>query len=136
MPTLTESHVIMVDDNDGDIYIARHCFRKSKLDNPWMSFTNGSDFLQYLRRVKRGEAPMPALVLLDINMPGMSGHEVLEETRADRHFEDLPIFCMLSSSSDPRDEAMARRAGASDFVTKPSSTEEYIAFFDGFAQGQ
>ncbi len=126
----TTHHVVMVDDNDADLYIAERCFKKSRLTNPWLSFTNGPDFLRYLGDVKRGDAPMPALVLLDINMPGMSGFEVLAETRDDPFFTDLPVFCMLTSSSDPRDEQRAKELGASGFVTKPGDPANFVAFFD------
>ena len=128
----TAHHVVMVDDNAGDIYIAEYCFRRSKVSNPWLAFTSGPDFLAYLARVQSSEAPMPALVLLDINMPQMSGLDVLRETRANPFFADLPVFCMLTSSSDPRDEATARELGASGFATKPGTTEEYVALFDSF----
>jgi two-component system response regulator len=127
---VNENEVIMVDDSEGDIFLARECFDFSTVTNPWRSFTNGPAFLAYLESVRQELAPMPALVLLDLNMPGMSGLEVLERTRNDPHFEELPVFCMLTSSSDPRDRARAGALGAIGFVIKPGAFDAYVAFFD------
>jgi CheY-like chemotaxis protein len=123
------NHIVMVDDNEGDTKLARIGCEMANVPNRWLSFSNGPDFLDYLAKVRRGLAPMPALVLLDINLPGMTGLEVLEKTRSDPHFADLPIFCMLTSSSDPRDRAEAKSRGASGFVTKPDDIKDYVSFF-------
>ncbi len=124
--------IVMVDDNDGDLFLAETCFQRSQLRVPWLAFGSGHQFLRHLQLVKQGEQPMPALVLLDLNMPEMSGIEVLEEVRKDDYFERLPVICMLTSSSDPRDRELARRLGARDFFTKPSTTAEYVALFNSF----
>jgi two-component system response regulator len=122
--------VVMVDDNEGDVVLTQRCFEMSRVPNPWMSFSSGPGFLAHLRLVRRGEALMPALVLLDLNMPGMSGFEVLQTTRSDPYFEQLPVFCMLTSSHDPRDKARAERYGASGYFTKTANLDEYVTFFD------
>src|SRR5688572_31518396 len=119
----------MVDDNEADILIARIAFEASGLANPWKSFSDGKTFLAYLELIKDERVPMPALVLLDLNMPSLSGFEVLEKARRDPSYIDLPIFCMLSGSSDPDDEARAVTLGASGFVTKPANIEAYSRFF-------
>jgi CheY-like chemotaxis protein len=129
----SDGPVVMVDDNAGDLFFVERCFSASRLRNPWLAFSRGSDFLAMLERVKRGEAAMPALVLLDLNMPGMTGLEVLQATRADPTFRQLPRFCVLTSSSDPRDGERASKLGVMGHRTKASSVEEYIAFFDALA---
>jgi CheY-like chemotaxis protein len=125
----SESHVVMVDDNPGDVVFARECFVLSGVENPWLSLGGGAELLALLAAVKAGDETMPALVLLDINMPRMSGHEVLERVRDDSFFEQLPIFCMLTSSSDPRDRERAIACGASGFLVKPDNPADYVAFF-------
>lgn len=77
---------------------------------------------------------MPALVLLDINMPRMTGPEVLERVRTIPYFSDLPVFCMLTSSTDPADRARVERLGASGFVVKPNQPDDYVEFFDALAE--
>jgi two-component system response regulator len=125
-----DNHIVMVDDNPGDLFFVRQCLSASKLKNAWMSFNNGPEFLSYLERVKTGVDPMPALVLLDINMPYMTGLEILRTTRTDPAFGQLPVIVVLSSSNDPRDVARASELGATGFRTKASSLEEYVAFFN------
>ncbi|MCB9585377.1 MAG: response regulator [Polyangiaceae bacterium] len=136
MPKLANDNaIVMVDDNDGDLFLAETCYSRSQLRAPWLAFRSGRAFIDHLGQVKLGQEAMPALVLLDINMPEMSGIEVLEQLRQDPFFNDLPIVCMLTSSNDPRDKARASKAGARAFFTKPSTTADYVALFDSFAPG-
>jgi CheY-like chemotaxis protein len=125
-----QNHIIMVDDNAGDRFFVEHCLSLSSIKNPHLTFRNGHDFLAYLEKVKAREQPMPALVLLDLNMPGLNGLEVLSATRSDPYFDKVPIFCVLTSSCDPRDRESAASLGASGFYTKASTLEEYVSFFD------
>ena len=126
----SDGPVVMVDDNAGDLFFVERCFDASKLENAWLPFSRGDAFMEMLAQVKDGLAPMPAIVLLDLNMPGMTGLDVLEAVRADSYFSELPIFCILTSSSDPRDFEKAKRLGVSGYCTKASSMDEYVAFFD------
>lgn len=130
---LEDGPIVIVDDNPGDVLLIATTLRSSSLTNPWKSFDNGPAFLAALADVRVGREPMPALVLLDINMPHMSGLEVLRRVRADPCFVELPAFCMFTSSTDPRDRATAEELGASGFVVKPSDPAGYVAFFNGLA---
>jgi CheY-like chemotaxis protein len=122
--------IVMVDDSETDIFLARRCYRRSKLTNEWLSFDAPQAFLDHLGRVKAGEAPMPALVLLDINMPRLTGFDVLECTKADPYFETLPVFVMLSHSDLVEDRERASALGASGCVTKPNDLAAFTAYFD------
>jgi CheY-like chemotaxis protein len=122
--------VVMVDDNGGDIFFVERCFDASKVDNPFLSFRRGQEFLAMLEQVKTGQKAMPSLVLLDLNMPGMNGLDVLTSVRADPFFNVMPIFCVLTSSRDPRDKERAQALQVSGFFTKAATMEEYISFFD------
>lgn len=126
----TSGPVVMVDDNGGDRFFVERCFSASRIKNPWLSFSKGQDFLAMLAQVKSGEKPMPSLVLLDLNMPGMNGLDVLRLVRADRYFDDVPFFCVLTSSGDPRDRERAHSLGVNGFFVKASDMDQYINFFD------
>ena len=126
--------IVLVDDNPGDELIVRRSYERSKLDNPWIAFRSGPEFLTHLQEVRAGRQPMPGLVLLDINMPEMSGLDVLARVRDDPDFRELPVFCMLTSSTDPRDRQRAEARGASGFVVKPNDPADYVAFFDALAR--
>ena len=121
--------IAMVDDNPADLLLARTCFELSKLTNPWLEFEGGQHLLQHLERAKHGESTLPALVLLDINMPQMNGFQVLERVRSDPYYRDVPIFCMLTGSGESRDRDRATQRGASGFVVKPDSVAELVGFF-------
>jgi CheY-like chemotaxis protein len=67
----------------------------------------------------------PDLVLLDVMMPGMDGFAVCEQIRQDPALGDIPII-MLSARKDPRSRLESRRAGATDYLTKPWVTDELL----------
>ena len=121
--------VIMVDDNDSDIVLARFCYQDARLPNPFVGMHSGAELLDYLEAVVAQTAVMPAIVLLDINMPGMSGFEVLARMRARPEFQRMPIIMMLTHSDYPEDESKAHELGADGFHTKPFLVREYVAFF-------
>ena len=124
----TDAPVIMVDDSDSDIVLARFCYAGAGIPNPFVGMRSGGELLSYLDAVVLDGAVMPAVVLLDINLPGMSGFEVLAQTRARLEFRRLPVI-MITHSDYPEDMAKARELGANGFQTKPCRVEEYVAFF-------
>jgi CheY-like chemotaxis protein len=129
--TLASDHpIVMVDDNERDLQVAHLCCARSRVPNPWLSFASGNRFLDFLAEVQRGAAAMPALVLLDINMPGLSGFDVLEAVRKDSTFDELPVFCLLTTSERLEDRTRADTLRAAGFVRKPYELREYVRFFD------
>jgi two-component system, response regulator len=125
--------IAMVDDNPGDLELARTCFELSRLTNPWLQFERGLDLLDHLERAKLGEHHLPALVLLDINMPQMNGHQVLERVRGDAYYDVMPVFCMLTGSQEPSDRERAARHGANGFMVKPDTLQELVEFFNSLS---
>jgi CheY-like chemotaxis protein len=123
----------MVDDSESDAFLARKCYERSKLDRPLVYLSSGQALIEYLDEVSAGTKTMPALVLLDINMPNKSGFEALTEIRANSEFKDVPIIAMLTNSDDPRDADKSAELGADGFFTKPSDIAAYVAFFDSLA---
>lgn len=124
------SPVIMVDDEDLDVMVAKRYFQKSNLKNPFLSFSSGQLFLDYLADVRAEAKPAPSIVLLDINMPRMTGHEVLENVRKHAEFRDTPIVAMLTSSTDQENINHANERGANDYLIKPFRPSDYVEFFN------
>ena len=85
---------------------------------------------EHLRMVEEGDLPMPARILLDLNMPEMDGFEVLERIRSRPRFMSEPPVIILTHSDDPADRLRSERAGADGYMTKPFQSAEYISFFD------
>lgn len=125
--------VLIVDDNDDDIEIARACYEDSLLQRPFVELHSGGELLRYLEAVAQQREPMPSLVLLDISMPGMDGIEALAQMRAKGQFAKIPPVVMLSNSDDPRDIARARAHGADAFQRKPVRMSDYVQFFNDIA---
>jgi CheY-like chemotaxis protein len=72
-----------------------------------------------------GAAPRPSLVLLDVNLPKVTGHEVLRRIKADETLRAIPVV-MLTTSDCDADVSASYRAGANSFVTKPVGFADYV----------
>jgi CheY-like chemotaxis protein len=108
--------VLVVDDETDVQALFEQRFRK-EIRNQEINFAfafSGEDALEYLHRNKH-EA---VLILSDINMPGMSGLELLEHIKQE-HFKPSPIVMMITAYGDAENYDMAKRLGADDFMTKP-----------------
>lgn len=110
--------VLVVEDNPADVDLLLECL------NPIGAQTtvarNGLEALDVLRR---DESRLIDLVLLDVNLPGMSGHEVLQEIRSDSRLHLTPVI-VLSHSDHERDIARMYRLGANCYVRKPETLGE------------
>jgi CheY-like chemotaxis protein len=128
---ITDPHnpIVMVDDNEDDIFLAQQCLELSDLTNPLRYFLQGRDFVEYMNAVEEHREAIPVLTLLDINMPGMSGFEVLREVRSREDFKLVPVFLMLTNSDNPRDVKKAYELGANGYSNKLSNIDAYIQFF-------
>lgn len=122
--------VLLVDDNPDDRFLFQAAWTKAGIENPLRTLDNGQEACDYLggegKYADRAGFPLPALVLLDIKMPGKSGFEVLEWLRGRAPSKLLPVI-MLTASTSPGDVAQAYRLGANSFAIKPSSVAELIA---------
>ena len=91
---------------------------------------SAASLFAYLEDVKTKKARVPALLLLDITMPGIDGHEALAKVRSDASFKELPFIAMFSHSSLEADRERAMAIGANGYQVKPISSLEYIDFFN------
>lgn len=126
--------ILMVDDSEDDRYIAARCYRKSRLEREFVTLESGESLLGYLEEVLAGSAPMPAIVLLDVNMPALDGFQVLQRMRARSEFAEVPVVVMLTHSDDPEDAAWSLEQGANAYRTKPSDLAEFVSFFDSLLE--
>jgi two-component system response regulator len=122
--------ILLVEDNVDDYDAAIRSFKAAHLDNPVHWCKTGADALDYLRRQGRyaGEpnSPRPALMLLDLNMPGIDGKRVLATIKQDATLKKLPVV-ILTTSSDERDVTECYELGASTYIQKPVDFDGLIA---------
>ncbi len=119
--------VLLVEDDDADADLAREALAESSLATELHVVIDGASALAFLRRSgAHADAPVPDLVLLDLNMPGLDGRAVLAEVKRDPALRDIPVV-VLSSSASPRDVASAYALSANCYVTKPVGLTSYLA---------
>lgn len=125
-----KNEIVLVDDDKDETFLLEQFYRMSDLENKLISFQSGKEFLDYMEKVRSDQADMPALVLLDIRMPGMSGFDVLETLRKDEDFVEDPTILMFSNSNAPSDIKKAMELGANGYQTKLSNMQSYISFLN------
>ena len=110
--------ILLVDDSPDDVALTLRALKKNGMTNHVDVAADGEEALQYLLPDGGGEAPLPALVLLDINLPKVSGLEVLRVIRAHDRTRYLPVV-MLTTSNEQRDIVETYDLGANSYVRKP-----------------
>jgi CheY-like chemotaxis protein len=121
MPT-TNATVLYVEDDEGDRFFMERAFKADAVISVLRMVPDGLTAIQYLDGSgpysDRSENPEASFVLLDLNLPELSGFEVLERIRKSQSHTNLPVV-IFSSSPDPEDRARANQLGADDFWEKP-----------------
>ncbi|HEV2889295.1 MAG TPA: response regulator [Frankiaceae bacterium] len=127
--------ILLVEDNPGDVRLTREALRRGRVANTLHVVGDGDEALEFLRREGRhGDKPRPGLVLLDLNLPGLDGRDVLAEVKSDPDLRSIPVIVLTTSSAD-RDVARSYDLGANCFVSKPVSLDAFldvIRSFEGF----
>jgi CheY-like chemotaxis protein len=112
--------LVLIEDNPADVQLIHYALEQAKASVEVVHFSSGSEFLQALDHF---EADGVQCILLDLNMPQLSGHEVLKRLRQHNRHHRLPVI-VFTSSSDPRDLKLAYDNGANAYVRKPVEFDE------------
>jgi len=123
-PTLV--NILLVEDNPGDVILTQEAFAEHQLRNDLFVASDGHEALAFLRREEGFEdKPRPDIILLDLNLPGLSGREVLKEIKSDPALQSIPVV-VLTTSADEADICEAYRAHANCFITKPVDLDRFL----------
>lgn len=127
-------NVLIVDDDEADFYLAKESLEASEWPVEISYAKDGHDALCLLRESCLSESKEPPdLILLDLNMPRVSGHELLEAINDDDQIRPTPVL-VLSTSSSPEDVQKSYVLNANGHVKKPSELEEYVAVVQAIGQ--
>lgn len=118
--------ILMVEDSESDIRLAQIALDKAKLVNNVNVVRDGKSALLYLR--KEGiyaDAVTPDIILLDLNLPKLNGHEVLREIRKDDALKLTPVVVLTTSDAD-EDVAKSYNLSANCYITKPVDLPKFM----------
>ncbi|MCG3176755.1 MAG: Response regulator rcp1 [Candidatus Omnitrophica bacterium] len=124
--------ILLAEDNEADVKIALRAFEKAGLKHVIHVVRDGQEALDFLRQTGRhSQAPRPDVVLLDIQMPKLTGLQVLEEMKRDPELRRIPAV-MLTSSRNEGDIRTSYSSYASGFMQKPIAFEDFEKLVEGF----
>ncbi len=119
--------ILLVEDNPGDALLTRETLEDSKILHELFHVETGNAAMDFLRNQgEHAEAPKPDMILLDLNLPGMDGREVLAAVKEDPDLRRIPVVVLTSSQAE-EDVVRSYNLHANAYVTKPVG-------LDGFAK--
>lgn len=121
--------ILLVEDSPEDYEATVRALRRAGLANPIHRCEDGDDALDYLfrrgRHADTASASRPGIILLDLNLPGTDGREVLAEVKADPALRTIPVV-ILTTSTDARDVERCYAAGANSYIKKPVDLDGFM----------
>lgn len=120
------SLLFLAEDNSGDVFLIREALREHAVECDLAVASDGAEAREYFTKIERQEAPVPDLVLLDLNLPKISGLELLRRIKNIPRCQATPVV-VISSSDSPHDRLESQKLGAHSYIRKASVLEEYMA---------
>lgn len=120
--------ILLVEDNPDDVELTRRALKKNNIMNKVVVASDGAEALDYLfgkGAYAGSEMHMPAVILLDLKLPKVSGLEVLERIRSDERTKLLPVV-ILTSSKEEKDLISGYKSGANSYIRKPVDFNQFI----------
>ena len=118
--------LLIIEDSDEDFAALTRTIIKAKISNPVYRCEDGEEALDFLYREGEYEneslAPRPSLIVLDLNLPGTDGREVLAEIKQNKELKTIPVV-VFSTSSNPKDIDACYRYGVSGYMVKPMNVD-------------
>lgn len=128
------TNILMVDDDQDDIYTTMRRLSESSLANRFLFETDSKRLFEKLEKINFWEdEKLNLIILLDINMPGIDGFEVLRSLKSHEKYKDIPVF-MLCTSDDVVDMLESFDLGADGYLTKPIAPNEMLAVINDLGE--
>ena len=115
--------IIMIEDDEGHARLIERNIRRSGVNNPIVPFANGTDAMDYLlgSETRKGD---PLLILLDLNLPDMTGIEILRRVKETAHLKSTPVV-VLTTTDDAHEIKRCYELGCNVYITKPVNYENF-----------
>lgn len=126
MTTRLHEPLLVVEDSNEDFRMLQRLMRRMAVQNPIYRCTNGDEVLDFLYKESNNgnslAALRPSVILLDLNLPGIDGRDILERLKQDISFREIPIV-VFTTSSNPRDIELCYQKGANGYLVKPMDAQ-------------
>jgi CheY-like chemotaxis protein len=119
------ARILMFEDNVPDVYLLREALKAAGVQFQLTHISDGEQAIQFLSAAGAGRAAAPDLVLLDLNLPKIDGHALLERIRGNERLERIPVVVFTASES-PRDRQEMAALGVDHYLTKPPDLEQFM----------
>jgi len=119
--------ILLVEDNPDDVKLTKRALAKNNITNKVVIANDGVealDYLKYAARDSAGQVQLPAVILLDLNLPKIDGLEVLRQIRSTDRIRRLPVV-VLTSSREDQDLIKSYDLGANSFIRKPVDFNQF-----------
>jgi CheY-like chemotaxis protein len=117
--------ILLIEDNDDHVELIRQTLEDRRVANSIVHFDNAEEALSYLNREgKHSKALQPGMVLLDLNLPGMSGHDLLKEIKENERLKGIPVV-ILTTSAGENDRVEAYRHYVNSYLVKPINADQF-----------
>ncbi|TGN09435.1 response regulator [Leptospira ilyithenensis] len=119
-------NILLIEDSEGDIMLITEALEEGRIANQVTVMKNGWEAIQYLE--KKGnyrDISLPDLILLDVNLPKLNGHEVLKKIKSNENTKHIPVI-ILTTSSEEKDVFEAYKNHANCFISKPVLAEDFL----------
>ena len=117
-------NILLIEDNEGDILLTREAFEESKIINNIKIIKDGKLAIKYFESLNEKD-DIPHLVLLDINLPKVNGHEVLAYIKGNENYKRIPVIMLTTSSSKP-DILKSYNNHVNCYITKPIDVTDFM----------
>lgn len=120
--------ILLVEDNPGDVFLVRRALEKRRLQAELTVARDGEEALEFLDKAEKGSiGDLPELVLLDLNLPRVTGTHLLSRMRHSQKFAETPVI-VITSSDSPADRDRALSLGANVYFRKPTDLDSFMQF--------
>ncbi len=125
-PITRPVEILLAEDNPGDVRLMREALEAGRVLNNLHVVTNGADVMPFLcRQEPYANAPRPDIIMLDLNLPKKSGHQVLAEIKTNEYFRRIPVIILTTSESE-EDIRQAYSQHANCYITKPFDLDKFF----------